>query len=76
MPLDAQLLAILRCPESRQPLIYFPDQDFLLCPASGLRYRIEDGIPVMLVEEAERLASTEVDELVKKAGELGLQPNG
>ncbi len=76
MPLDAQLLAILRCPESRQPLIYFPDEEFLLCPASGLRYRIDDGIPVMLVEEAERLAAADVERLVAKAGELGLRPNG
>jgi len=83
MALDAQLVAILRCPESRQPLIYFPGgengtdehQAFLLCPASGLRYRIDEGVPVMLVEEAERLDGAAVARLVARANELGLRLN-
>jgi uncharacterized protein YbaR (Trm112 family) len=72
MALSDDLLAVLACPESKQPLVYFgggergnqPDSAFLLCPASRLRYRIEDGIPVMLVEEAERLPQAEVDRLL------------
>jgi uncharacterized protein len=84
VPIDSQLIAILRCPESRQPLIYFPGGEtgadeaaaFLLCPASALRYRVDDGIPVMLVDEAERLAAGDVDRLVARARELGLQANG
>lgn len=67
-----ELLAILVCPESRQPLVHLPaglagEGEFLLCPTSRLRYRIEDGLPIMLVEEAERLAEAEVARLVALA---------
>ncbi|MEZ4399801.1 MAG: hypothetical protein R3B06_07270 [Kofleriaceae bacterium] len=63
MTLSPELLAILRCPESKAPLIYFaggetgadPAAAFLFCPTSRLRYRIDDGVPCLLVEEAERL---------------------
>ena len=60
MPLSPELLAILVCPESKQPLLHIPAgadgaAESLFCPASRLRYRVDDGIPVMLVEEAERV---------------------
>jgi uncharacterized protein YbaR (Trm112 family) len=78
--LASDLLEILVCPKSKQPLVYFPkgetgDDDkaeFLLCPASRLRYRIEDGVAVLLVDEAEELAPAEVDRLVGRARALGL----
>ncbi|MBE7448040.1 MAG: Trm112 family protein [Kofleriaceae bacterium] len=82
MTLSPDLLAALVCPESRQPLLYFaggeagdqPDQAFLLCEASGLRYRIDGGVPVLLVEEAERLEARELERLVARARVLGLAP--
>ncbi|CAN5301178.1 hypothetical protein BH11MYX1_BH11MYX1_11250 [soil metagenome] len=69
-----------RCPKSHEPLLYFPlgesNQDeaqaFYLCPASRLRYRVDRGIPVFLLEEATELATPEVDRLVRRARELGL----
>jgi uncharacterized protein len=68
MALAKDLLDILVCPESHQPLVYFAgggnEPEFLLCPASRLRYRVDDGIPVMLVEEAQRLDQSEVDRLI------------
>jgi uncharacterized protein YbaR (Trm112 family) len=72
VPAPAELLALLVCPESRQPLVHLRPgvagpEESLLCPASRLRYRIEDGLPVMLVEEAERLSPAEVERLVKLA---------
>ena len=67
MPLDPELLEILVCPESRKPLLYFEDEHFLFCPDSRLKYRVEDGIPVMLVEEAERLSEEEGRALVARA---------
>ena len=78
--LASDLLDILVCPKSKQPLIYFPkgeagDDDkneFLFCPASRLRYRIEDGVAVLLVDEAEELAAGDADRLVGKARSLGL----
>jgi len=80
MELAADLLDILVCPESKQPLIYFPKGEtnddeasaFLLCEASQLKYRLEDGIPVLLVEEAERLDDAETQRLVARAKQLGL----
>jgi len=78
--LPTELLEHLVCVTSRAPLIYFPKGEagddeakaFLLCPASRLRYRIEDGVAVMLVEEAEELPAREVDRLVAQARTLGL----
>jgi uncharacterized protein YbaR (Trm112 family) len=35
----------------------------LFCPASRLRYRIDGGIPILLVEEAERLEEEEAARL-------------
>jgi uncharacterized protein YbaR (Trm112 family) len=67
-----------RCPKSHQVLVYFPKgegdgEPFYLCPASRLRYPVVDNVPVFLVEEATELAAAEVDRLVRRARELGLQ---
>ena len=78
--LPADLVALLRCTKTHEPLIYFPrgegDRDeataFLVCPGSRLRYRIDAGVPVMLVEEADQLAAPEIAELVARARSLGL----
>ncbi len=47
-----------------------------MCPASRLRYRIDRGVPVMLVEEAEELPAERVEALVARAIELGLSSPG
>ena len=78
--LPADLVAILVCPKTKQPLVYFPrgeddrdeDSGFLLCPASRLRYRIEAGVPVLLVDEAQAVAPAEIDRLIALARRLGL----
>ena len=67
MALDPLLLEILVCPESKKPLLYFEKEGFLFCPESRLKYRIEDDIPVMLVEEAERLDEDTAAALVARA---------
>ncbi len=55
MPLDDELLEILVCPKCKGDLEYVRegDDEALLCHACHLRYAIEDGIPIMLVDEAE-----------------------
>ena len=58
--LDEDLLAILRCPLSRRPLVLKGQK--LYCYDSRKAYRIEDGIPVMLVDEAEDIPESEVPE--------------
>jgi uncharacterized protein YbaR (Trm112 family) len=78
--LPTALLEILVCPKSKQPLIYFPrgeeDTDeatgFVVSPASRLRYRIDAGVPVMLVEEATELSVEATQQLVARARQLGL----
>jgi uncharacterized protein YbaR (Trm112 family) len=82
--LAPELLAILVCPASRAPLYYFPagergdrPQDaFLFCPASRLRYRIDDDVPVLLIDEATELTPAEAARLEAQARELGLAPSG
>ncbi|RMH01517.1 MAG: hypothetical protein D6702_11440 [Planctomycetota bacterium] len=57
--LDPDFLAILRCPLSRAPLVQ--DGDWLVStdPETRRRYRIDDGIPVLLVEEGEEMPEEE-----------------
>jgi len=59
--LDPEFLAMLVCPQSRKPLVLKNGR--LLCRESGLAYRIEDGIPILLIEEAERISDAELAEL-------------
>lgn len=54
MTLDAELLEILVCPNDRGDLDYQPDPEVLVCRTCGYRYPVRDGIPVMLIDEAEK----------------------
>lgn len=54
MELDTELLEILACPVCKGPLR--TDGSSLVCTSCRLRYPIRDGIPVLLADEAERLA--------------------
>ena len=49
--LDEELLSILVCPQDRGPLVRV-DDEFLYNPRLRRAYRIDDGIPVLLVDEA------------------------
>jgi len=49
--LDDKLLAILVCPQDRGPLLLVGDE-LLYNPRLRRAYRIEDGIPVLLVDDA------------------------
>ncbi len=74
MTLDARLLEILACPSDKGPLLYFDDEQALYNPRLRLRYRVEDGIPVMLIEEATTADDAEHGRLVAKAEADGLRP--
>jgi uncharacterized protein YbaR (Trm112 family) len=74
MALDPQLLEILACPEDKGPLLYFADEDALYNPRLRRRYRVQEGIPVMLVDEAEATDDDEHDRLVAKAEAEGIRP--
>ena len=49
--IDKELLEILACPLCKTPVR--EEGDRLVCTACGRRYPVRDGIPVMLIEEAE-----------------------
>jgi uncharacterized protein YbaR (Trm112 family) len=49
--LDQKLLDILVCPQDRGPLLLIDDA-FLYNPRLRRAYRVEDGIPVLLIDEA------------------------
>jgi uncharacterized protein len=49
--LDESLLSILVCPADRGPLILV-DNELLYNPRLRRAYRIDDGIPVLLIDEA------------------------
>jgi len=74
MALDPQLLEILACPEDKGPLLYFEDEDTLYNPRLKRRYAIREGIPIMLIDEAESVDDAENDRLLAKAAEQGITP--
>jgi len=74
MSLDPLLLEILACPEDKGPLLYFENEDTLYNPRLKRRYVIKDGIPVMLIDEAETVSDSEHDRLVAKAEAEAVMP--
>ena len=54
MTLDAELLEILVCPNDRGDVDYHEDEQVIVCRTCGYRYPVRDGIPVMLIDEAEK----------------------
>jgi uncharacterized protein len=49
-PIHPDLLEILACPVCKAKVRL--EDDTLVCEGCGRRYQIDDGIPVMLAEEA------------------------
>jgi uncharacterized protein YbaR (Trm112 family) len=52
--IDKELLEILACPACKAPVVLRDDR--IVCTKCGRRYPIRDGIPVMLIDEAEQPA--------------------
>lgn len=65
--LDEKLLSILVCPADRGPLLYV--DDVLYNPRLRRAYRIEDGIPVLLIDEAVGVSEEEHQRLLALAGQ-------
>jgi len=72
MALDSKLLEILACPEDKGPLLYFVDEDTLYNPRLQRKYRVQDDIPIMLIDEAETVDGAEHERLTKKADADGI----
>lgn len=56
MAIDKELLEILACPKCKGRIKLNSKGDGLQCDKCRLVYPIKDDIPVMLVDEAEKLA--------------------
>jgi uncharacterized protein YbaR (Trm112 family) len=54
MPLSAELLSILACPNCRGEVEYIEASQVIECQNCHYRYPVRDDIPIMLVEEAEK----------------------
>jgi uncharacterized protein YbaR (Trm112 family) len=61
--MDDKLLDILVCPLCKSPLVYRKAHQELVCKADRLAFSIQDGIPVMLADEARKLTLEEIEKL-------------
>jgi uncharacterized protein YbaR (Trm112 family) len=68
--IDEDLLSILVCPADRGPLVLVDDANNQLLYNPRLRraYRIEDNIPVLLVDEAVEIGDDEHARIMAQAG--------
>ncbi len=66
--IDKELLEILCCPESKADLVL--DDNYLVSTdkQTRRRYRIEDDIPIMLIEESEILDMETWKQIMEKHG--------
>ena len=55
MAIDKELLDILACPKCKGDINLTDDGCGLVCDKCKLKYPIKDNIPVMLIDEAEKL---------------------
>lgn len=55
MALSPELISILVCPQCKGKLDLEPNEAAFTCAACRLRYPVREGIPVMLVDEAEKI---------------------
>jgi len=72
--LSTELLSILACPEDKGPLYYLGDDGGLYNPRLKRRYKITDGIPIMLIDEADELSDDEDAALSARVADEGIQP--
>ena len=62
MTMDTKLLQILVCPITKGPLSFNKATNELISKSARLAYPIKDGIPVLLEDEARKLADDETVE--------------
>jgi uncharacterized protein YbaR (Trm112 family) len=68
MPINAQLLEMLRCPacvQEKEGLLELVHDTWLLCqePGCNRKYPIREGIPVMLIDEGDKWTDVEAADL-------------
>jgi uncharacterized protein YbaR (Trm112 family) len=55
MTISRELLDILACPQCKGDIYLSDSESGLICDHCKLMYKIEDDIPIMLIDEAVRL---------------------
>lgn len=55
MAIAKELLDILACPKCKERVTLNKEEDGLVCKSCKLVYEINDGIPIMLIDEAKPL---------------------
>lgn len=71
LPFDQDLFDLLVCPEARVPLKFVAGKLVSTDPATRRAYRIDDGIPVMLIEESQALEEGAWKALMAAGGPVG-----
>ncbi len=66
MSLDQRLLEVLACPEDKGPLWYFEDEEILYNPRLRRVFVIDNGIPVLLIDESKQVSDDEHQRLTSK----------
>ena len=66
MSLDQRLLEVLACPEDKGPLWYFEDEEILYNPRLRRVFVIDNGIPVLLIDESKQVSDDEHKRLASK----------
>ncbi len=73
MALNPMLLQILACPEDKGPLYYLEDENSLYNPRLTRRYEVRDGIPVMLIDESQKVDRAEHERIMAKIDAAGIK---
>lgn len=68
MSVNPDLLKILVCPDSKAPLVLENETLVSTDSETRRRYRIEDDIPNMLIEDSEQLSEEEWRIIMQKHG--------
>jgi len=68
--ISKELLDILCCPETKADLVLDGDSLVSTDKNTRRRYRIEQDIPIMLIEESEQLDVATWESIMKKYGKL------
>lgn len=55
MAIEKELLDILACPKCKGDIRLTEEEDALVCDACKLKYPVKDDIPIMLIDEAEKI---------------------
>ncbi len=55
MTINNELLDILACPKCKGDIRLNESEDGIICDSCRLLYQIKDGIPVMLIDEAQKI---------------------